>query len=273
MRLAVSDIAWAHAQDPGALDELARLGVDGVEVAPTIVWPGWDGATPAAAARYRREVEARGLTCSSMQAILFGRPDLTLFGDDSVFRNLRAHLAEIAGLAATLGAGAVVFGAPANRARGALDPASAMRLAAERFAAIGDDFAASGVVLCIEPNPPEYGCDFVTTAAEAVELARLADSAGFGVHLDAGALVLSGADVADAIGSSAAALRHFHISQPHLGTFDDPEPAHPAIGEALRSVTYRGWYAIEMRSPGEGLGHLAPAVALARRAYGDPSAP
>ena len=272
MRLSVSDIAWDPSEDQDALKELARLGVDGVEIAPTIVWPGWEGANVDNAMRYRHRVADAGLVCSSVQAILFGRRGLSLFGDESEFQTLQEHMALIADISAALGARVAVFGSPANRRRGELSAETAMQIATERLRAIGDIFAGATSLLCIEPNPPEYGCDFITTAEEAVELARLVDSDGFGVHLDAGALILSGGDLEGSIRQTAPVLEHFHISQPNLLAFDTHDPRHFVLGAALRTVRYKGWRSIELRPPADGLDHLGPAVALARAAYAETDA-
>jgi len=272
VRLSVSDIAWDPSEDQNALKELARLGVDGVEIAPTIVWPGWEGANVDNAMRYRHRVADAGLVCSSIQAILFGRRGLSLFGDKSEFQTLQEHMALVADISAALGARVAVFGSPANRRRGELSAETAMQIATERLRAIGDIFAAATSLLCIEPNPPEYGCDFITTAEEAVELARLVDSDGFGVHLDAGALILSGGDLEGSIRQTAPVLEHFHISQPNLLAFDTHDPRHFVLGAALRTVRYKGWRSIELRPPADGLDHLAPAVALARAAYAESNA-
>ena len=56
-RLAVSNIAWPAEDDPAAYGILRDAGVRGLEIAPTRIWPGWEGAVPAAARRLRRELE------------------------------------------------------------------------------------------------------------------------------------------------------------------------------------------------------------------------
>ena len=51
--------------------------------------------------------------------------------------------------------------------RGAVSPVDALSIAVDFFSAtLGEHAAARDVTLCIEANPPEYGCDFVTTTAE-----------------------------------------------------------------------------------------------------------
>src|SRR3546814_559040 len=99
MRIAVSNIAWDAASDDAVLGLLPGLGVDAVEVAPTRLWPDWNGATAAGAAIALRDLQNRHLTCSSMQALLFGRPDLRLFGTVAEREALIAHLERVADLA------------------------------------------------------------------------------------------------------------------------------------------------------------------------------
>ena len=60
MRIAVSSIAWAAGEEGAALDALVAGGAQGVEIAPTTIWPGWEGATPAAAREVRARLAGRG---------------------------------------------------------------------------------------------------------------------------------------------------------------------------------------------------------------------
>ena len=69
MRLSVSNLAWPADSDSAALDLLARLGVQGVEVAPTRLAP-WESITRPQLADYRHKLGSFGLRASSLQAIL-----------------------------------------------------------------------------------------------------------------------------------------------------------------------------------------------------------
>ena len=48
----------------------------------------------------------------------------------------------------------------------------------------------------MEANPPEYGADFVTRAAEAIELVKAVNHPGFRLHLDTGCMTLANDPVA-----------------------------------------------------------------------------
>jgi sugar phosphate isomerase/epimerase len=156
------------------------------------------------------------------------------------------YLDGIMSLAARLGAGPLVFGAPKNRSRGALPHDKALDIAAEFFRAAGRNARRHGVVLCIEPNPPQYDCDFITTVADAVELVERVAEPGFGLHLDSAALHLVGEDTAKAVARSAHVLCHVHASEPNLGALGEGGVDHEALAEALRAHNYQGHVSVEM---------------------------
>ena len=93
---------------------------------------------------------------------------------------------------AAVGAHALVFGSPKNRLRGSLSSTDALGIATTFFRELGAHAHAQGVALCIEANPTEYGGDFITTTAEAVELCRAVDHPGSRVNADLGGMTLSG---------------------------------------------------------------------------------
>ena len=136
------------------------------------------------------------------------------------------------------------------------------------FREVGETTEALGVRLCIEPNPEEYGCDFVTRSREALELVEAVDSPGFGLHLDAAALHLSGESPGEALPPAASRLRHFHASEPWLASFAEPEVDHAAMARSLAAVGYRGWVSIEMRPTETALDSVAEAVRRVSRSYG-----
>ena len=265
MMISVSNIAWPAELDAEAYALLAELGVAGIEIAPTRVWPGWEGISAASVKALRDEIEGSGLRVSSMQSILFQKPELQLFGEGEEFAD---HLKYCAGLAAELGAGAGVFGAPKNRDRGTLSEEDAFARAVEVFGPIAEAYAAAGVALCLEANPVQYACNFVTHGREAARLVRAVGSAGLRLHLDTACAGMAGEDVGELVRESAVILAHFHASEPMLGGFAEPSEAHVGAAAALREVGYGGWVAVEMRTQKDVLGALAQAAGFAVKTYG-----
>ena len=89
MRLSVSNIGWGSApDDPAVLELLRDRGVEGIDVAPTRLWPGWEGASLASAEAWRAKLEDAGFVVPAAQSLLYQRPELTLFGDEAGRRAL-----------------------------------------------------------------------------------------------------------------------------------------------------------------------------------------
>ena len=145
MRLAVSNLAFAGSGLDETLGALNSLRVDGIEVALSILWPGWAGATDEALREVRDRIHRAGLGCPSLQSLLYGRPELQLFGREESRSQLRDHLLDVGRMAAGLGASTMVFGSPKNRLRGELDDADAQALAAGFLRDVGDVLAGSGL--------------------------------------------------------------------------------------------------------------------------------
>ncbi|MFK4115533.1 sugar phosphate isomerase/epimerase family protein [Microbacterium sp. NPDC006705] len=267
--LAVSNIAWDASEEADVAAALQRAGVRSVEIAPTKVFADPTDVSDNAIATYRAFWADHGISVVAFQSMLFGYPDLSIFGDDTVARQTMDRLSAFIDLAGRMGAGRLVFGSPRNRRRpeGVADDV-VWRRAIDFFASVGERAESAGVVFCIEPNPPQYGCDFVTTAAEGEQLVRDTATAGFGLHLDVAGMTLAGDTPAEAIRSARDVLCHYHVSAPELGPIEEDVVDHVSAFRALGEIGYDGHVSIEMRSGavGEGVSRVVAAVAVARRA-------
>jgi sugar phosphate isomerase/epimerase len=266
MKLSISNIAWTDETDAEVLALLQTEGVRAIEVAPTRIWTDWQ-FDEQAIANYRQSLQTQGLACSSLQAILFKQPDLKVFGTPEQKAALVEHLKRVADLAAKLGAGPMVFGAPKNRDRGDLDETTALHQAVDLFAEIGEYCQQKGVCLCIEPNPTAYACNFITNSQQGAELVRLVNSPGFRLHLDAAGMFLAGEDLPTAIAAAADVLAHFHISEPNLGDFASPKVDHAAIAHTLHAIGWNHWVTIEMRSTDQPIASVKQALETVKAIY------
>ncbi|MBX9580051.1 MAG: sugar phosphate isomerase/epimerase [Gemmataceae bacterium] len=250
MRLAVSNIAWPADQDPAVGRVLADLGVAGIEVAPTKVWPDPPAATDAEVEVYRRFWAGFGIEVVAAQALLFGRPELTIFDSAETRCETLVYLRSIVRLCSRLGTRALVFGSPRNRRIGSTPPTEARAIAADFFGQLADAAADAGTTIMLEANPPEYGADFITTAAEAIELVRELNHPAFRLHLDTACMTLAGDPVRETFDAGFGLVHHFHVSEPSLappgasGRVD-----HAAFAAELAGRGYAGWVSLETREP------------------------
>lgn len=262
-RLAISCIAWPPAQEAPIARLLADEGIGAIEAVPAR-FLGMGGAKA-----YRRFWQDHGIKICALQALLFGAPPFQLFGTAVEQAAMAAHLTRVIEAGGEIGAKALVFGAPSQRQRGVLAFEEALARAAAFFRPLAETAAACGTQICIEPNPPQYGCDFICTAAEGAALVAAIDHPGFGLHLDAGGLRLMQEPPAQALAGPGVFPRHFHISEPDLTSLGlgDTTDHHRGCAAALSAAGYEGYCSIEMRPGADPARAVQHALAFARRNY------
>lgn len=257
-KLAVSNLAWAPQDEAEALSILREEGFQGVELAPTVLFPNWDGFSVEAGKRLREHFAARGLEVCALQSILFAKPHLQLFDKESHLEFLN-HLKQVAAFAQTLGARVLVFGSPKNRKRGQRLPAQAVKDTVPFLLQAGDICSAYDCIVGWEANPAEYACDFVTNVAEAMDLVQTVNHPAVRVHGDAGGMHLCGSPPPTHL-FEAAHFCHYHVSEPMLDSLGQHGVDHRSYFAALSAANYHGWLSIEMKRPADGLQGLRRAL-------------
>lgn len=261
MRLAVSNIAWDSSYDTEIASVLRTQGVDALEVAPTKSWPDPRQAGEDDARRERERWQQLGLEVVATQSLLFGRPDLLLFGPGDQRKAFQEHLVHVIRLGAQMGARAQVFGSPKNRRRKGLDPTQAFHVAAEVFADVAAAAEDAGTAVALEANPPQYGADFLTSAHEAAALVREVGSPGLRLHLDTACMLLVGDDPVECATRYAGLLSHVHLSAPDLGPVGEcPDPAYAPFLSTLTRSGYTGAVSVEMRPTEDCVGSVRTAT-------------
>ena len=271
MRLSFSNIAWAQDEEAETADLLAQAGVRLVDIAPGKYFADPAAATAADAQRVRLWWADRGFAIAGMQALLFGVSGLNLFTDDGA---MLARLSRLCRLGADLGVGVLTFGSPKQRDRTGLDDVSTERIAVDFFRRLGDAAERAGVLLCLEPNPAMYGCNFMVRTDEAAAIVRAVDHPAIRLQLDIGAIAANGEDATRAIEDHCALIGHVHASEPGLIVLGDGGAPHVEAGTALRVLRPQSIVTVEMAAtPTEPHPRaVARALEVAKAAYGEPSA-
>lgn len=269
MKLAVSNIAWGPEQDAAAYALLREENISLLELAPPRFWPEPEQTPAAAVAETLEQLRAEGFAPTAFQAILFGKPDHTVFESDERRHACLAHLSALARIAALCGIRPLVFGAPKNRRipEGmAADEAEATGVAF--FSALAKAAVAEGVCFCLEPNPTGYGCNYATNVGEAAAVVRKVASEGLRLQIDAGALAMNDEDVKRVVSENMDIVGHVHISQPMLDDFSNPWPGHTRLSGTLQRSGYEGVISLEMKTSPRGLPAIREAISFLRRCYG-----
>lgn len=267
MKLSISNIAWNPEHEADVFKILQRYPVQGIEIAPSKIWPNWQGITPQSLQDYREQLGNFGFQIPALQAILFGQPDAVLFGTEAQRQQLLSHLRFVTDIAEALGAKVMVLGAPNNRNRGDLPDDEINEIAVSTFKEIGDYCASKNTCLCIEPNPTAYNCNYIINSDEGLTLVKQVNSRGFGLHLDAAGMFLADEKPEDGFADKVKTLRHFHISEPNLGDFAAPQVSHAVLAQLLKAQQYDNWVSIEMRAQSQTVKMLEEAVIFSVQSY------
>lgn len=233
MRLSISNIAWDTAEDQAIASLLHCYGVDAIDVAPGKYFPEPAKASDEEIARVKNWWMERGIEIVGMQSLLFGTTGLNVFGLPEAKNAMLQHLGAVCRIGAGLGARKLVFGSPRNRDRTGLCDQEAMDAAVAFFRRLGDVAQAYGVVICLEPNPPCYGANFMTTSAETLRVVQQIAHPGIKMQLDTGALTINGEDAASTVQDCASFIGHVHASEPDLRPLGDGGTDHAKVVSAL----------------------------------------
>jgi len=233
MRLAISNIAWDVSEDDEVAQLLRRYGIDAIDVAPGKYFPDPAKASDEAITRVGAWWAERGIEITGMQALLFGTTGLNVFGPVEVQDAMLKHLAAVCRIGGSLGATRLVFGSPKNRDRSGLSDQAAMDIAVPFFRRLGDIAESYGVSVCLEPNPPCYGANFMTTTEETASVVEQVAHRAIRMQLDTGALSINSEDAVDVVKNFAPLVGHVHASEPDLLPLGDGGTDHAKVYEAL----------------------------------------
>ena len=114
------------------------------------------------------------------------------------------------------------------------------------FRRLGDIAAANGVFICLEPNPPCYGANFMTTSAETAQVVEQVAHPAIRMQLDTGALTINGEEAAGVLEKYAHLIGHVHASEPDLLPLGDGGTDHAKVHATLAQYLPEHLVAIEM---------------------------
>lgn len=234
---------WDHAR---VCRFVADLGYTGLELAPFTLAERITDVSGERRRELRRQAEDCGLQILGLHWLLAKTSGLHLTSaDESTRWHTADYLGELARCCRDLGGDILVFGSPAQRRI----PAGASReqaldYAVDTFRRAAPAFADCNVRLCLEPlSPPD--ADFITTAAEAIELLDRLNHPQFVLHLDVKAMSTDG-PAPELIRKYAARLGHFHANDVNLRGPGFGKTDFKPIFQALKDVDYRGWVSVEV---------------------------
>lgn len=253
MNLSISNIAWLPKEKSKVYRFLNKEKIEGIEIAPKLLLHDIKDIfklNKKETTRYLKELKKYNLKIVSMQSLFFEAKDCYLFQSTKQRNNFVNHLCRTIKLAKKLGIQNLVFGSPKNR----IIPSDmkyndAEKIAINVFKKIGKVAKMNNVYLSIEPNPKEYGTNFLNTIYQTYNFVKKVRSKNIKIILDAGEILMNSENkkIESIIKKCINLINHVHISEPYLRLIQNKKFFKKLIS-TLNKYNYEKWISIEMRS-------------------------
>src|SRR6202035_2995226 len=249
MRIALYNEVLAGMPLQRQCEYAARLGYDGLEIAPFTLHASPDKISPADAAKIRATVEGFGLVVTGLHWLLVKPEGLSLTDPDAGVRartlDVMTHLV---GLCAELGGAVMVHGSPKQRQIAAGETrAVALARLRDALAQVALVAARTGVIYCIEPLSPREA-ELVNTVAEAAELVRSIDHPNLKTMIDCSAAGLAETDIIPTLIDRwlpTGLIAHLQVNDPNRRGPGQGDMKFAPILAALRRQNYARTIAVE----------------------------
>ena len=249
MRIALCNEVLAGMPLERQCEYAARLGYDGLEIAPFTLHGSPEKISTAEAAKIRSVVEASGLVVTGLHWLLVKPEGLSLTDPDTAVRARTIEvMIRLTALCAELGGAVLVHGSPRQRqiAPGETHAVALARLQ-DGLALVAEAAAKAGVIYCIEPLSPKE-TELVNTVAEAAELVRAIDQPSLRTMIDCSA---AGQTETSSIPSlidrwlPTGLIAHIQVNDPNRRGPGQGEMKFAPILAALKRHDYAGTIAVE----------------------------
>lgn len=247
MNLAVSNVAWYHNRIDDFIGLISRLGSTGIELAPSMIWQEPVSAPYDERMQLKRKIQDAGLQLTGIQALLYSRQDLVLFGDAKKREEMLNYMTGMMDVCHDLGGDVMVFGSPRNRMIGTLNPQKARDIAVGFFRSLGMRAEQRNINFLIEPLGRSE-TDFINTVSDAYGFIQEAGHpSGLGLHIDTKGIIDEHEVEAPYMTEMFALAKHVHISEPGLKPVGSSGFDHRLISRIIRKSGYSRFVSIEMR--------------------------
>jgi D-psicose/D-tagatose/L-ribulose 3-epimerase len=249
MRIALCNEVLAGMPLQRQCEYAARLGYDGMEIAPFTLNASPEKISTADAATTRSIVEASGLVVTGLHWLLVKPEGLSLTDPDASVRNRTLEvIIHFIGLCAELGGNVLVHGSPKQRqiAPGETHAVALARLQ-DALAQVALAAARVGVTYCIEPLSRRE-TSLVNTVAEAAELVRSIDHPNLRTMIDCSAAGLTEDDSVPSLIDRwlpTGQIAHVQVNDPNRRGPGQGEMKFAPILAALKRHNYTGTIAVE----------------------------
>ena len=230
--LSISNIAWNPEIDEKVASILSKHDLKYIDIAPSKYFKNFHTTTLTEVQELKVWWKKRNVDIYGFQSLLYGVGDKNIFRSEEDRSFLKKHLEKVFWIAQNLGARFLTFGSPKNRDVKGLSQCEVNDISYDFFWEIGELASTYGVVFCVEPNPEQYGANFLTSTQSAYEFVKKLNHKNVRMQLDSGTILLNEESMdfqnfKDGVG-------HIHVSREFLRPiYDSPSEGLEKVIDAL----------------------------------------
>jgi sugar phosphate isomerase/epimerase len=239
MKLSVSNIGWSYDNLEYVIPILKFNGINYIDVAPSLLH---DKNKPINIEEVNKFYLNNDIKFAGMQSLFFNAPNISIFDGDDNKLILDKYLENNCFLAKNFKIQNLVFGSPKNRIINDFNKFT-LQKAKNIYKELSDLAKQYSCILCLEPNPKEYGCNFITNTFEAIEFVKSINSPNLKINLDISTTILNNEDLDLIFKLGKEHIQHVHISAPYLT--DITQLDHKNIIRILNKYQYSGYIVME----------------------------
>ena len=236
----------------------ARLGYDGVEIAPFTLANAVTEISAGERKRIREAAAKSRVVIAGIHWVLVKPEGLYMnHPDQAVRERTAAYFCELVDFCADVGGSRMVVGSPKQRnLMPGVSREQAKEWTLETFRGAVARAEERQVTICLEPLAPTE-TNFINTAAEAIEFVHRLPSTRFKIILDVKAMSSESKPIPQVISESWPHFAHFHANDPNLKGPGFGKVDFKPIAAALKETGYDGFVSVEVFNFEEGAETIA----------------
>ena len=214
MKFSFTNLAWDKKDENKVLSFLKKNKINFIEYS-TYKLCG-NRTTKKELFKIKKKYSNRHIQLYSMQSLLFNVEDAYIFGKKYQQNIFVSEIIKKIKIAKVLGTKVLVFGSPSNKNKFGKSLKFCDQIMVKFLRKISKICMLNKINFCIEPNPKEYGCEYLANTSHAIKLIKKVNHPNIKLNFDLGSTIMNNENYKKILIKNIDLIGHIQISAPKL---------------------------------------------------------